>query len=75
MDLHDHPQLQDTRRGDDIFVILSQSPSGASLEPLSQAHTFLHSDVIMLSFRRAFWTLRSDSITNVDDRDCTFADR
>ncbi|RVW37117.1 hypothetical protein CK203_084584 [Vitis vinifera] len=25
--------------------------------------------------RRAFWTLRSDSITNVDDRDCTFADR
>ena len=69
MDLHDHPQLQDTRRGDDIFVILSRSPSGASLEPLSQAHTW------SLSLRRAFWTLRSDSITDVDDWDYTFADR
>ena len=52
MGLHDHLHLRDTHRDDDLFVILSLSPSGASLRPFSQAHTFLYLDVLMLLLLR-----------------------
>ena len=48
MELHAYPHLRDTRRDDDLFIILSWYPSGASLEPFNQTHTFRHLDVIMI---------------------------
>ena len=54
--MHAHPHLWDTRRDDDMFVILSWSSSGASLEPFSQIHTFRPLDVIILLLPRdGFW--------------------
>ena len=56
MELHDHLHLRDTHRDNDLFVILSWSPSGDSFGPCSQAHTFLYLDVLMLLLLRdAFW--------------------
>ena len=52
MELHDHSHLRDVHRDEDVFVILSWSPSGASLEPFGQACTVQHSDVIMLLSER-----------------------
>ena len=58
MESHDHPHLWDTRRDDDLFVILLWSPSGASLEPSNQAHIFRHLVVIMfLLWGTSFWSV------------------
>ena len=60
MELHDHLYLWDTHRDDDLFVILSWSPNGASFGPFSQAHTFWYLDVLMLLLLRyAFWYVDS----------------
>ena len=49
MELHDHSHLRDAHRDEDVFVILSWSLSGASLEPSSQTRIFFqHLYVIML---------------------------
>ena len=40
IELHTHPHLRDAHRDEDVFVILSWSPGGASLEPSSQTHIF-----------------------------------
>ena len=78
MDLHGvaySTHLRDTHWGDDLFVILSWSSSGASLEPSSQTHTFRHLDVIMIFLLGyAFLTCGSDSVMDVDDQDHTFDD-
>ena len=52
MELHDHLHLRDTCRDDDLFVILSWSPSGASFGPFSQAHTFWYLNDLMLFLLR-----------------------
>ena len=78
MDLHGvacSTHLRDTHWGDDLFIILSWSSSGASLEPSSQTHTFRHLDVIMIFLLGyAFLTCGSDSVMDVDDQDHTFDD-
>ena len=68
MESHDHPHLWDTRRDDDLFVILLWFPSGASLEPSSQAHIFRHLVVIMfLLLGYILLICRSDLVMDVDD--------
>ena len=75
MELHAHPHLWDTRRDDDLFVILSWSCSGASLEPFSQTHTFWHLNVIMfLLLGDALLMFGFDSVMDLDDQDHTFDD-
>ena len=46
MELHDHFHLRDAHRDKDMFIILSLSLSGASLEPSS--HHVRHLYAIML---------------------------
>ena len=48
MELHDHFHLRDAHQDENVFVFLSWSLSGASLEPSSQARIFRHLYVIML---------------------------
>ena len=58
MELHDHLHLRDTRWDDDLFIILSWSPIGASLKPSSQTPFFLHLVVIMfLILGYSFWSV------------------
>ena len=52
MELHDHSHLRDAHRDEDVFVILSWSLGGASLEPSSQTRIFWHLYVIMLLIPR-----------------------
>ena len=68
MESNGHLHLRDTRRDEDLFVILSWSSSGALLEPFSQARIFRHSNVVILPLLRyAFVICESDSIMDVDD--------
>ena len=68
MESHDHPHPRDTSWDDDLFVILSWSPSGASLEPSNQTHIFRHLVVIIFFLLgHAFLICGSDSDTDVDD--------
>ena len=56
-------------------VILSWSPSGVSLGPLSEAHTFWHLNVIMLLLLGdTSLMFRPDSTVDIDDWDYTFND-
>ena len=48
MELHDHSYLWDAHQDEDVFVILSWSLGGASLESSSQTRIFRHLYVIML---------------------------
>ena len=48
IELHAHPYLRNAHQDEDVFVILSWSPSGASLEPSTQAHIFRHLYIIVL---------------------------
>ena len=76
MELHAYPHLQDTHWDDDLFVILSWSPSGASLEPFSQTHIFRHLDIIMLLLvGNASLMFGSDIAMDLEYRDHTFDDR
>ena len=62
MELHAYPHLRDSRRDNDLFVILSWSPKGAFLGSSSQAHTLLHLVVIMfliLGYPFDLWVLFS----------------
>ena len=60
IELHTHPHLRDAHRDEDVFVILSWSPSWASLGSFSQAHTFWYLDILMLLLLRdAFWYVDS----------------
>ena len=52
MELHAYPNLRDAHRDEDVFVILSWSPNGASLEPSSQADIFRHLYVTMILIPR-----------------------
>ena len=73
MELHDHLHLGDTHRDDDLFVILSWSPRGASLEPSSQAHIFRYLGIIMLLLLgETYLIYRSDSVVDLDEWDHTF---
>ena len=57
------------------IVILSWSPSGVSLRPFSQAHTFRHLDIIMLLLLGdASLIFGFDVIVGMDDWDYTFDD-
>ena len=68
MESNGHLHLRDTRRDEDLFVILSWSSSGALLEPFSQARIFRHSNVVILPLLRyTFFICESDSVMNVDD--------
>ena len=48
MELHDHFHLRDAHQDENVFVFLSWSLNGASLEPSNQARIFRHLYVIML---------------------------
>ena len=52
MEFHVHPHLRDAHLDEDVFFILSWSPSGASLDSSSQAHIFRHLYVTMLLIPR-----------------------
>ena len=68
MELHAYLHLWGTHQDDDLFVILSWSPKGASLEPFNQTHTLWHLDVIMLLLLRyTFFICRFDSVMDEDD--------
>ena len=75
MELHDYSHLRDAHWDEDVFVILSWSPSRASLEPSSQTCIFWYFYVIMLLLPGDVSLMFGfDSTVDVDDRDHTFDD-
>ena len=72
MESHDRLHLLDTCRDEDLFIILSWSSSGASLEPLNRVHTFCIQMSSCFLLGDSSLMLGPDSVVDLDYQDHTF---